>query len=197
MEPHLIKKASEWFDSIEKWQAFLELADAREDIFEYWYIEATKHLRNQWAVKHHTAWEMAAWDNARDTWWYLTEFGPNSVGIGFGWRYSWCLHSRGTYESRIALQDALEQDKYAAIRNAFGIVHDQRGSFQGIALAQHQSFKFETGADTQKNVDMLGWHAGHKRDEFLKQAMAKVNAFTNDTVITKLMMALNNEVTHA
>lgn len=196
MEPHLIKKAGKWFDRIEKWQAFLELSDAREKIFEHWYVEATTDLRDQWIKQENQAWEMTAWDNDRDTWWYLTEFGQNSVGVGFGWRYSWCLHSRGTFESRVALHNTLEKEKYTAIRNAFGTVHE-RGSFQGIALAQHQSFKFGSKDDRQMNLETLAWYAGHNRGEFLKQAIAKVNAFTNDPEITKLMIELNQEILHA
>ena len=193
MNPHLIKKACEWFDNIEKWQAFRELANAQADICEQWFIEATIELREQWLKEKTPEWDLVAWDNGRDTWWYLTEFGIDSVGVGFGWRYSWCLHSRGSHTSRLALQEALKTEKYAALRNAFGIVHEY-GSFQGIALAQHQSFMFGSDAERQMNLETLAWHAGHEPSKFIAQAISKVNAFTNAPEITNLMIELNNKV---
>ncbi|MEP2774427.1 MAG: hypothetical protein ABJQ29_15635 [Luteolibacter sp.] len=195
MKQHLTKKAAEWFNDPDSWKSFLELIPLVPDIEEHWFNEATGSLRKHFSDKPCPGWSFLAWDGlARDTWWFLEEFGRDAVGIGYGWRYHLCFGvASGNKVDRSALVEALKQDVYKPLVEAFGRTDPPEF---GFPLEQYGNFSF--GMENDGNVigAELAWCAGHRTEEFVEQAASKIEAFTLDPKSTELLRKLNRELLH-
>lgn len=190
MNEHIIKEAGNWFNNIEQWESFLELVQAKDAITEEWLIEATDKLRKKWAQSLNLGWQIMTWENSRDTWWFLDKFGPASVGIGFGWHYVWCFGAIGGQNDIATIDKEIAREEYAPLHQAFGPV-DERYYDHNILLSQERLFDFDSTGKQNTPRDILAWHAGHRPDVFIKQALEKVYAFTASPEVTKLMTQLN------
>lgn len=191
MNEHLINKAADWFDDIEKWRSFLELWADKNAIEVRWMEKATEPLRNHFAESLSPEWDFKAWGCASDTWWYLREFGEDSIGIGFGWKYMLCFGARGSAINRVNLNNRLKEPKYQPLFTAFGEVHD-RGPYD-FALVQYRGFAFGSPLDGRLSESEFAWYAAHKKEAFLQQAVAKIETFTKNPENTRLLSELNKE----
>ena len=61
MNKHLINKAADWFDDVEKWNSFLELCDAKDSIKARWLEGATDELRKYFVLNPSFGWDFSAW----------------------------------------------------------------------------------------------------------------------------------------
>jgi hypothetical protein len=193
MKEYLTKKAADWFDNLEAWNSFLELTPLIYDIEEHWFNEATEVLRKYFSDNPCPGWSFLAWDGLkRDTWWFLEEFGRDSVGIGYGWRYHLCFGvASGNRVDRTALVDALGQETFRPLVDAFGRKDPPEYSFP---LEQYGDFFFETENDGNVTGHELAWCAGHRTDSFVKQAAAKIETIARNPVITELLRKLNQQL---
>ena len=134
-----------------------------------------------------------AWDGLkRDTWYFLEEFGRDSVGIGYGWRYHLCFGvASGSRVDRTALVEALGQEAFQPLVDAFGRQDLPEFSFP---LEQYGNFSFGTVNDGNVIGHELAWHAGHRTDSFVKQAAAKIEAIARKPEITELLRKLNQHL---
>lgn len=192
MSNKLTQKAAELFDTIEKWDAFLELAAMQKSILLHWLEEATHDLRNSYRVDPDGKWEMAPWDNGVDTKWYLKEMGPKSLLIGFGWRYGFYLYLEGEQKFNSDLiSERLLDDEFSKLRALF-----QKGEILTDRLAKcHEIRNFQFGSPHDGNLSEtdMAWYAGNQRKEFLEQALKKAEQFTHDKEMTELIRKLNAE----
>jgi hypothetical protein len=192
MSTHLTKKAAEWFDNVETWNSFVDLIPLRSDIENIWLVSATEKLRHRFTHCDCPGWQFQEWGHGRDTWWFLEDFGQESVGIGFGWAYYLCFGV--AYGNRIdqgALKMALAQEQYRPLIKAFGRTDRPRWN---NALEQYGDFFFGSPFDGQLPAHELAWYAGNETDAFVNQAAAKIEAFTRDPEITALLRRLNQEL---
>ena len=194
MNEHLIKMAADWFDDQDKWFSFLELCSAKDGIEYRWMNMATEKLRQHCQISP-PGWNYVAWGCARDTWWYLDEFGVDSIGIGFGWCYRYCFGARGSLVNRTLLRKKLQDPQYSPLIAAFGMIHE-RGS-EGFEFVQDRGFAFGSPNDGRIPVSEFAWYAAHKMDSFIQQAAAKIEAFTKNLEIERLMIQLNRETLSA
>lgn len=192
MSEHLIQQAARWFDDIETWKSFVELIPLKDQIEQAWLNAATEELRSEFRRQPREGWNFRQWGNATDTWWFLEEFGHESVGLGFGWRYHLCFGvAFGGRVNRHELKVALESVEYADIRRAFGRIDNVDS--EGLALEQIGDFHFRSDRDGRLPPYELAWHAGFSKEKFVKQAIAKLEAFMSPP-ITDLLRSLNREL---
>lgn len=193
MKEQLIKKSAEWFHDRDAWNAFIELAPLAQDIQEHWLNSGTQALRQHFIANPSPGWKFCAWDGyARDTWWFLEEFGPDSIGIGYGWRYHLCFGLKsGNPASSDALANLLRQDDFNPIITAFG-----RHAPSSFDFPLHQYGDFQMGSPNDGNLPAheIAWFAGHDTESFVKQAAAKIEAITRNPEITDLVRQLNQEL---
>jgi hypothetical protein len=97
----------------------------------------------------------------------------------------------GTRVDRTALAEKLDSEDYRPLRIAFG-----RNDPEGFGFPLHQYGDFSFGTENDGNVPghELAWHACHCTDAFVKQAAAKIEAFTHYPAMTELMKKLNREL---
>lgn len=192
MQTHLTKKAAEWFDKVETWRSFLELIPLQSGIERVWLDAATEKLRHHFTDYHCPGWQFQEWGISHDTWWFLEEFGPESVGIGFGWRYYLCFGvAFGNQIDRTALKQALEKEIYRPLSEAFGR-KDQSGN--SLTFEQYGDFSFGSDFDRHLPAHELAWYAGNETDSFVEQSAAKIEAFARNPEITALLRQLNQEL---
>ena len=191
MNEHLVHRAADWFDDIEKWRSFLELSEARTSIEDRWLEKATEPLRRHFVINPSHGWDFSPWGCDYDTWWYLREFGEKSIGIGFGWKYLLCFGSRGSPASHTNLTNKLREAKYQPMLTAFGEVHE-RGT-EGFELVQCRGFAFGSPLDGHLSESEFAWYAAQKNEVFIKQAVAKIERFTKSIENTRLLIDLNKE----
>jgi hypothetical protein len=192
MSTHLTKKAANWFDKLETWRSFVELSPLQTDIERVWLDAATEKLREHFTHNRCPGWQFQEWGVSHDTWWFLEEFGQESVGIGFGWRYYFCLGvAHGIRVDRSSFKKALEQDIYRPLVKAFGRIDQSKN---GLTLEQYGDFSFGSDFDGRIPAHELAWYAGNKMDLFVAQAAAKIEAFARNPEITALLRQLNQEL---
>lgn len=191
MNEHLINKAADWFDDVEKWKSFQELCEAKASIEGRWLERATDELRRHFVVSPSAGWDFSAWGCGWDTWWCLNEFGPDSVGIGFGWKYRRCFGARGNRVNRALLKSKLLDQQYSPLVAAFGDFHE-RGP-EGFELVENRGFAFGSPCDGHMSESEFAWYAWHHKASFVQQAVGKIEAYTRNPEITKLLAQLNRE----
>jgi hypothetical protein len=120
IERNLIHKSCAVFDHFDKWKAFLELKTLSETITWHWLGIGTKYLRDYFDQNPSEGWGWKEWGSPPDTRWYLKKFGPDSLAIGFGWRYEFHLRLEDTSRFNSNLIDELVKgNKYAALMMHF------------------------------------------------------------------------------
>ena len=192
LEKHLTQKAAGWFDNVDAWRSFVELIPLQSQIEKVWLDTATESLRLHFARCSCPGWQFKEWGSSHDTWWFLEEFGAESVGLGFGWRYYFCFGvAMGSRIDRAALKKALEQEDYRPLLGAFGVTGP---SIHGLALEQYGGFTFGSPLDGYLPAHELAWFAGNETDSFVEQAAAKIEAFARNHEITALLRQLNQEL---
>ncbi len=193
MKEHLTSKAAEWFSDLDAWNAFIELAPLSVSIQDLWLDVGSRALRKHFHDRPSPGWDFTAWEGyIRDTWWFLEEFGQDSVGIGYGWKYHLCLGVKsGQRVDRAALTERLLSEDYRPLLDAFG--RNDPNDF-GFPLHQYGDFSFGTANDGNLSEHEIAWHAGHRTGAFVEQAAAKIEAFTRNPETTELMRRLNLEL---
>jgi len=194
MSDHLTKQAAKWFNNVETWNSFLELIPLKSAIESVWLDDASDCLRRHFTVHPCDGWEFRSWGNSRDTWWHLHEFGPGSVGIGYGWGFYLCFGLPVGFSCPIspdALKQALKQESYQPLIKAFG---RQDVPIWDNALEQFGDFSFGSDFDGRLPAHELACYAGNKTDLFVAQAAAKIEAFARNPEITALLRQLNQEL---
>jgi len=196
MNEHLTKKAAKWFNNLQTWESFVELSLLQRDIEKVWFEAATEKLRKYFTQYSSPGWTFEDWGAATDTWWFLEEFGKESIGIGFGWCYLFCFGVYyGNRIDRSSLTENLKKKAYQPLIEKFGRQDktDERGA-EVMTFVQYGDFSFDSPLDMKLPIHELAWYAGNKTDLFVNQAVAKIEAFTCNAEITALLRQLNTEL---
>jgi len=192
MQNELISAASDLFPTFEHWQSFLELSDLRNSIRDTWFIEATNKIRQHFINTLPREWDCEPWENTqRDTRWFLRKFGPDSPSVNYRWHYCLCLrlHNKQKFNTESIFRLLKKEGGYEPIYQAFDRIDRQ---FDGeIVMIESRNFKFGSANDGALSEDKLAWYARHEIDGFIEQAIAKIEKFTKNPVISDLLGQLN------
>jgi hypothetical protein len=99
--------------------------------------------------------------------------------------------ARGDRVKREVLKSKLLEPQYSPLEAAFGQIHE-RGA-EGFELVENRGFSFGSPSDGQLSQLEFAWYAWHHRASFVRQAVAKIEAYTRNLGITKLLAQLNRQ----
>lgn len=180
-----------FFPTSEDWNAFNELADARDKISEEWLSIPTIKIHEHLIKNPQKGWSSIPWGcKTIDTKLYLTDFGPDSLFLCFAWTYELhlLLWNHDDFDSD-EMNRLLNTTEYAPILGAFDRIDL---SFEKNTKAVHyRNFSFGSPNDGNIPVNELAWYAGNETDKFVEQAISQLERFTKDEQITYLLGELN------
>jgi hypothetical protein len=114
--------------------------------------------------------------------------------VGFGCSYQFHLHLNDTkrFDSNF-IDEQLQKAKYTKLLMPFG-VNPRFNSGYGSRV-KDTNFDFTFGSINDGNIPQseLAWYAAHRPDDFVKQAASKIEQFTRDMEMTRLLSELNAE----
>lgn len=182
------------FPSADDWNAFVELAKSKDAITGNWFTVAAKNLQTELRTRLPEDWTMdIGWGGPWDTEVHLTKFGRGSLALayGFGYEFRLFLDDHAAYDSE-KVDQLLKTSRYSPILHAFNRIDEQFGG--GFKAMWRRNFVFGSPNDGCIPLEELAWYAGNKTEEFVDQAIAHIEKFTRDTIITGLLSELNEEV---
>ena len=192
MQNDLIHAAAKLFPTYEHWRSFQELANNIHAIKEEWFVAATDRIRQHFKDTLSPEWGFIPYGATnRDTRWFLQDFGPGSLSIRFSdyYRLDLLVEDKQRYNSEIIYQ-LLKEKEYLPISQAFSRIDKQ---FDWAAFYELSNFRFGEDGDGHYSANDLAWFAAHEpySDLFVKQAIAKVEKFTNNPQVTELLRKIN------
>lgn len=192
IQNEIIKEAIELFDAPEKWGAFLELYNKKEDIKKAWYIKLKNAIIEYFNNDIVEGWDYCFWGDNNYVWdfkWFLTKYGQSSLCIGSGWNGEFHLIVQGEQFDKEKITELLKSSKYSKLMS---IVRNDRQFEDETKAMEYRNYIFNTAEDGKFEVDTLAWFAGNKTEEFVKQIADKVNSVRKDVEITNLLDEINS-----
>ena len=193
MHKELLNQAIAIFDSPEKWNSFVELANQKETIKWHYFQKLKQPLLNYFNANPVEGWVCEPWgDQLYDIRWYLKDFGKNSIALAIGWRFHFVLHIEDTNAFDTKKIDDLLRSDYSILLSSFDRVDRQ---FENqLKAVEVRNYSFNSPYDTNfedSQLDKLSWFAGNKTESFVEQIIKKVERFRQDKDLTKMLYDLN------
>ena len=195
MQKELINQALALFDTPEKWNAFVEIANQKDNMRDHWLQKAKQPLLEYFMAKPTDGWVCEPWgDNKYDLRWYLAAFGRDSLALATGWRFQFTLHVKdlAAYDEKVI--NNLLRTTHSPLLAAFGRV-DQQFETEKKAT-ENRNYYFGSPYDSNfgdSNLDKLAWFVGNRTEEFARQIIAKVEAFTTNPELTRMLYEVNEK----
>ena len=194
IEQKLVQKSTAIFNSFDKWSAFLELSSLQPHITKHWFTMATQKLRAHFTANPSDGWKWKEWGSPTDTLWFLEKFGSDSLTVGFGWNYQFHLHlGDGKRFDANLIDKLLQTKKYTKLLIPFGVNPRLNSGSGSRVMDAHFDFNFDSDNDGSIPQAELAWYAAHRTEEFARQAASKIEQFTRDGEMTRLLSELNAE----
>jgi hypothetical protein len=195
MQKELINQALRIFDSSEKWNAFVELANQKETIKWHYFQKLKQPLLNYFNANPIEGWVCEPWgDTKYDLRWYLKDFGKGSLSLAIGWTFNFLLHIEDVNGFDTKKIDDLLRSNYSILLSAFDRIDRQFENQLKVVEVRNYSFNspYDTNFDDSQ-LDKLAWFAGNDTENFAKQIIKKVERFRQDKDLTKMLYDLNTE----
>lgn len=188
MNEELLQKAMLLFDTPEKWNAFVELANNKDEIHNRWW----KSLQN--AVYQHELrelnpdWGITIWSDC-DIKWFIKDNTDKFLVIQFTKEYFRVFSNFGALDIN-KVNELIKDPRFDCIRNAFDRID---GTNHETLAWEYRNFSFGTIFDCKfPNSSILSWYAGNKTDEFADQLIRKVRKLQTPE-ITELFREINQK----
>ncbi len=193
MQKELFNQALALFDTPEKWNAFLEMASQKENLKLHYFQKLKQPLLKYFNENADGCWVCEPWGDPKyDLRWYLKDFGKGSLSLALGWGFQLLLHleDTNTFDTN-RINDLLKTD-YSLILSSFDRVDRQFESNCKVVEERHYAFgsPYDYNFDAS-NYDKLAWFAGNKTDMFVEQIIRKIEVFTKNQALTKMLYDLN------
>lgn len=194
MTPELLTQATSLFDSYDKWNAFIELSNARNEIKINFCKEMRLGLQNHFSKDIREKWYFTSID-AFQYKWFLKDYGENSICLYMNLDYImlWCNPS---VLDASKVKEKLNSVEYHPILNCFDFKDNLSSTHLHHFCEERHRFNFKDStsypANNEFNPDKLSWFAGNKIDEMVEQIATKINRFRTPE-ITKLLLELIRE----
>jgi hypothetical protein len=193
MNSEILNQAINLFDKYEKWDAFVELSNSRNDIANK-YFSRLKSRINQLSINNETLeWNLLLYNNHEGYRWYLNDFGQNSICLNWDWNNFrlWC--EPNSYDVGKA-KNILTEDKYLPLKNCFDNRDTISNPNSNHFYEEKHRYYFSDGLSysgiDSENREKLSWFAGNKTEEMANMIIEKVNRFRTPE-ITQLLRELN------
>ena len=195
MQKELLGQAISIFDSTEKWNAFVEIANQKENIKSFYFKKLKSELLQYFNDNPVNGWICEPWgDTNFDLRWYLKDFGKDSIALAVGWRFHFVLHVKNTSEFDTKKIDELLKTDYSKILSSFDRV--DRCFEHELKAVEVRNYIFNSPYDScfeDSQVDYLAWFAGNETESFKNQIIKKVEKFRKDEETGKLLYELNEK----
>ena len=195
MQKELLNQAIALFDSPEKWNAFVELANQKEAM-KWNYLQKLKQPLVHYFVSNPVeGWVCEPWGNQNyDLRWYLADFGKNSLGLAVGWTFEFHLRLEDPIGFDSQKIDELLKADYSMLLSAFDRIdrqfetHTKAMEVRNYTFGSQYDFNFDNSS-----IDKMAWFAGNKTDDFVAQIIKKVERFRQDKALTRMLYDLNSK----
>jgi hypothetical protein len=193
MQIELLNQAAELFDSPEKWYAYVEMANQKEALKNF-YFQKVKQVLLKYFNEHPVkGWVCEPWGDAQcDLRWYLSNFGRKSLALAIAWRFEFHLHLEDLSGFDTNKMNELLKTEYSFLLAAFDRVDRQ---FEPNTKAmESRNYAFGSPYDfhfDNSQVDKLAWFAGNRTEEFAAQIIKKVERFRKDEHLTRMLYEVN------
>ena len=184
MEYEIIKKAINLFDSPEKWNAFLELANLQQKITNQWNSDLLDAIRSRLTINDDR------WDFRKNGWqgqWFLYEFGHESLSLWLELGYFSLWANPNLFDVDF-IEKKLKEPEFRLIHDAMPF--KDRGRHGGYIFSEIGRFEFGNIYDNHFDWPKLSWFAGNNMDDFIKQIELKLKPFIQSNS-TDLLVELN------
>ena len=189
MNEELLIKAMQLFQTAEKWNAFNELANRRDDIQYRWWQKLRTEVHQRELHGGDPDWVIFTWGNWEIRWYVKGEH-ENSLAIHFS-AHQWLRICSGFgYLEPNKVNKLIEDQRFNEIVKPFDRIdwksHDSIG-------AENKNFEFGSIHDHYfHDTRALAWYAGNETEKFADQLIAKVRKFQTPK-ITALFKEINEK----
>lgn len=193
MQTELLNQAIKLFDTPEKWNAFIELTRQKDNIKSSFFKKAKQPILDYFNKQINENWICEPCGHTDyDVCWYLKDFGKNSLAIRTGWRFQFHLRVEDLNAFDTNEIDRLLKTDYSLILTKFDRIDRQ---FEpNSKVIENRGYSFGSPFDNNfHDEDKFAWYVGNRTQEYTKQLIEKVERFTNDETITKMMYELNRQ----
>ena len=197
MGTELLAQAMKLFDTLDKWNAYLELVKAKEEIKKGYFSRLRKEIvRKEYSdsSRGNTFWSLID-DEFERCICFLTEFGKDSIGLVWDSKSFTLWGHPNTCDVNKA-NDLLATSEFEPIKSCFDTKHLSPQTYKEHFFKQKHKFEFSDGqaysAYDSESHDILSWFAGNKTEEMARLIIDQVNKFRTPE-ITKLLIELNTK----
>lgn len=190
----LLQQSVSIFDTLEKWNALFEIHSLAGQIIETWMEEGACALRSDFAGRPSADWTCEEYEAKRETVWYLSELGRDSISLVFAWPL-WEFHlifkAPAPFDETEAKR-LLGTDEFQPLLANFNPdeVLNKAGGYR--SLASDSTFNpLSNVSEEPTRLRELAWYAGHKTDRFVDEMSKHVRRITDNRTLTALVMELN------
>lgn len=192
MSDSIIEQSTEIFGTLEKWQALYEMEQAVPKILTHWLTNGAKAMRTEFS-RTSNIWACSTWGVERDTRWYLSDLGQESISLGIGWE-TFELHlfdgrnDGTTWKTATELLGHLE---FQGLKER--IIHRRNRPYSHsvkILLSDLQFDPFASGFDGNFRHRYIAWMAAHETDEFVNATLERIHTLLDDEEFVRLVREL-------
>lgn len=195
MQRELLNQAIALFDTPEKWNAYVELANQKETIKWQYFQQMKQPLIKYFNENPVEGWVCEPWGNpSYDLRWYLKDFGKGSLALAIGWTFHFLLNLGDTTLFDTNKINELLKTDYSILLAAFDRVDRQLENDNKAVEVRNYSFgsPYDSNFDDSQ-LDKLAWYAGNQTQIFADQIIRKVERFRRDENLTKMLYQLNEQ----
>lgn len=190
MQRELLNQTMAIFDTPEKWNSYLELKNAFNQIKAQWINKLRNNISGVFNKNKLDGWEFKQSESHLQFKWYLKDFGPNSLSILMSYAQIGLWVWPDNFDVQ-KINDLLLSDEYKSLGDTF--IPDKTSDCNKWVLLESGKFYFESQDDGKFEFDNLLWYAEHQTDSFLNQLIAKVDRIRRDDKLTNLLREINQK----
>jgi len=176
------------FDTPEKWNAFVELVNKKEEIEKRWWRKLIETVYIREINEKNPDWDVMCdknWTNIR---WLIKDEKVGSLLIYFCQDYLSVTYDCNFLNEKEVNKLLFDKHKFEIIKTCFDRIDVSND--ETIELQEYHNFTFGSTYDGKIPIDTLLWYAGNRTDEFADQLIKKVRKFQKDE-ITVLFKEIN------
>jgi hypothetical protein len=183
-------------ESVEKWNAFIELCFGRSEIRKYYFMKFRSSMLTHFSKNIIIPWDFVS-INEEEYRWFINDYKQDSIVLFWDVNRLY-LRCNPSLVKVVEANDLLKTPEYAPIISCFDScdVIGYGGQREYLYGETHRykfnETEFIQRTDNEQGHLELSWYAGNKTDELIKQITDKVNRFRTPE-ITKLMVDLNEK----
>lgn len=179
MTEEMLQKSMGMFDTPEKWSAFTELANAKEEIRNRWYQKLQRELMSLTSIDaNHTEWTCTIW-NAWDIEWKLKDYPSKFLSLHSWSGYNCRLWIRNTDEETCKkVYELMDSNPlFRQMQTCFSIRNLNQKPFEAMWDAQFNlnCGQLSLSSNTNELQYLFAWYAGNDTNRLARQIMEQVN----------------------